>query len=92
MPLTILPAHFDGEKICLDEPYSLRPNLKLMIVVLSEQRDDKKPSSVRLGDLPEIFRSLPHFSEAEAKDFKEDIYEIRTEIKGEELRNPWESC
>jgi hypothetical protein len=80
MPLITLPTHFDGEKICLDEPYSLRPNIKLMVVVLSEQKDDKKPSSVRLGDLPEIFRSLPHFSETEAKDFEKDIDEIKATL------------
>ncbi len=92
MPLITLPAHFDGNKICLDESYALQPNIRLVVVVLSDQEDSTKPSSVRLGDLPEIFRSLPHLSEAEAKDFEKDIYAIKAEFKGEELRNPWESC
>ena len=92
MPLVTLPAHFDGEKICLDEPYMLHPNVKLMVVVLSEKKDSMGSSWVRLGQLPEIFKSLPHLSETEARDFANDIHEIRTQFEGEELRDPWESC
>ena len=28
-----LKAHFDGEHICLDEPYQLEPEAKLLVVV-----------------------------------------------------------
>ena len=29
-----LPAHFDGEKILLDEPYKLEPNTALLVTIL----------------------------------------------------------
>ncbi|MGI8655904.1 MAG: hypothetical protein ACR2LC_11870 [Pyrinomonadaceae bacterium] len=29
-----IPAHFDGERILLDEPFELEPNTKLIITVL----------------------------------------------------------
>ena len=30
-----LKAHFDGKRICLDEPYELQPNSKLIVAVVS---------------------------------------------------------
>ncbi len=36
MSLIALPAHFDGKKIQLDEPYQLKPNAKLIITILPE--------------------------------------------------------
>ena len=36
MSYTSLSAHFDGEKICLDEQIKLKPNAKLIVTVLSE--------------------------------------------------------
>ena len=67
MPLVTLPAHFDGKKICLDEPYPLYPNVKLMVVVLSENQETFGASRVRLKDLPGIFNSLPHLSEVNVR-------------------------
>jgi hypothetical protein len=92
MPLITLPAHFDGEKICLDEPFTLSSNTKLMIVVLSDLKDAMKASGLRLGELPEIFSTLPHLSKTETEDFEKDLQAIRTQFNGEELKNPWESC
>jgi hypothetical protein len=38
-----LRAHFDGEQICLDEPFELKPNTKLIVtVLLEEQLDDER--------------------------------------------------
>jgi hypothetical protein len=34
METVTLHAHFDGERIRLDEPYELQPNTKLLITVL----------------------------------------------------------
>ena len=32
-----IPAHFDGERILLDEPIELQPNTKLIVTVLGEK-------------------------------------------------------
>ena len=43
MKARILPAHFDGEHIRLDEPYELEPNTRLLVTVLpNEQHDDER--------------------------------------------------
>ena len=42
MPMITLPAHFDGNKICLDETFALLPNMKLIVTVLSELEDNPK--------------------------------------------------
>jgi len=36
METVILRAHFDGERILLDDEYELRPNTNLLITVLRE--------------------------------------------------------
>ena len=36
MSTITLKAHFDGKQICLDEPYPLEPDAKLMVTVVSE--------------------------------------------------------
>ena len=35
MNAVTLKAHYDGERICLDEQFDLRPEAKLLVVVLS---------------------------------------------------------
>ncbi len=40
MPMIALPAHFDGERICLDESFNLKPNTKLIVTVLPGQESD----------------------------------------------------
>ena len=89
MPFITLPAHFDGEKICLDEPYPLRPNITLMVVVLADRKGDASASGLRLGDLPALFRTLPRLSPQESADFMTDIQSIRTEFHSEERLDPW---
>ncbi|MBT3380157.1 MAG: antitoxin [Lentisphaerae bacterium] len=49
------------------------------------------PMGGRLGDLPEILRSLPHLSESDAAAFAADIEESRDALPDEELRDPWAS-
>ncbi len=34
MPTVTLKAHYDGERILLDEPFDLHPNTSLMVTVL----------------------------------------------------------
>jgi hypothetical protein len=42
MPIIALPAHFDGERICLDEPFELEPDTKLIVTVLPKQETDNE--------------------------------------------------
>ncbi len=35
-----LPAHFDGERIILDEPFELEPDSKLIVTVLPNESSD----------------------------------------------------
>ena len=41
MPMIAVSAHFDGERIRLDEPFDLKPNTKLIVTILAE----KEPGS-----------------------------------------------
>lgn len=46
-----LQAHFDGEQICLDEPFDLKPNTKLIVIVLlNEIPDDERQGWFRLAE------------------------------------------
>jgi len=46
-----LPAHFDGEQICLDEPFELTVNTKLLVtVLLEEEPDDERKAWLRLAE------------------------------------------
>ena len=38
MPMISVPAHFDGKRICMDEPFELEPNAKLIVTILSGQK------------------------------------------------------
>jgi len=40
MPMIAVPAHFDGERICLDEPFDLKPNTKLIVTILPGKESD----------------------------------------------------
>lgn len=42
MPMIAVPAHFDGEQICLDEPFDLKPNAKLIVMILPGQESDNE--------------------------------------------------
>ncbi len=49
MSTVVLPAHFDGQQIVLDEPYPLEPNTPLTVTVLSAQDDEERADWARLG-------------------------------------------
>ena len=42
MPFVTLPAHFDGERICLDEPFDLETDAKLIVTILPKQESDNE--------------------------------------------------
>ena len=43
-----LNAHFDGQKIVLDEPVKLTPNTKLMVVVAEDGEDFAQDDLIQL--------------------------------------------
>lgn len=50
MNAVTLPAHFDGEKILLDDTYPLQPNTRLLVTILPEAADDDERADwARLG-------------------------------------------
>lgn len=56
MPIVALPAHYNGERICLDEPFDLQPNTKLIVTILPDEKSANEHdqwillSSQRLND------------------------------------------
>jgi len=42
MPIIALPAHFNGERVCLDEAYKLEPNARLIVTVLPKEEADNE--------------------------------------------------
>lgn len=49
MPSVSLKAHFDGERIQLDEPFDLPPNAALLVTVLPTNGDADRSAWVELG-------------------------------------------
>ncbi len=49
MSTVVLPAHFDGQQIVLDEPYPLEPNTPLTVTVLSTQGDEERAEWLRFS-------------------------------------------
>ena len=47
--MTTLSAHFDGEKIQLDEPYKLAENARLVVVVLEDAENEQRNEWSRLA-------------------------------------------
>ena len=41
MPSVTLKAHYDGERIQLDEPFDLAPNAALLVTVLAQGNGDR---------------------------------------------------
>ncbi len=40
MPLIALAAHYDGERICLDENFDIKPDTRLIVTILPEKISD----------------------------------------------------
>lgn len=55
MSTVALSAHFDGEKIQLDEPCRLPPNARLVVVVLPENGDREEWSRLATQQLARAY-------------------------------------
>lgn len=49
METKTLRAHYDGKQILLDEPFELKPNMKLMVTVLSESSNGEREDWAQLS-------------------------------------------
>ena len=49
MPTLIFKAHFDGERILLDEPFDLPPNTPLMVTVLAPEVESERAEWARIA-------------------------------------------
>jgi antitoxin (DNA-binding transcriptional repressor) of toxin-antitoxin stability system len=49
------------------------------------------PTGRRLGDLPEILRSLPHLSKGDVTAYADDVEHARNNLAAEEIKDPWAS-
>ena len=49
METRTLRAHFDGDRILIDEPYELEPDTVLLITVLPKVSDEEREDWVRLS-------------------------------------------
>ncbi len=49
------------------------------------------PTGLKLGNLPAIFRSVPHLSEDDAIAFADDVAAARGSLANDDLRDPWAS-
>ncbi len=72
-----VPAHFDGERILLDEPVELEPNTKLIMTILPN-RDAERESWLNLSE-----RGLEAaYDEAEEEYSIDSIREANPEYEG----------
>lgn len=80
MPMIAVPAHFDGERICLDEPYDLEPNTKMIVTILPKETSDHEHQSwsrLSIQRLQDAYRDdEPEYSSALLKTVNPD-YERR---------------
>lgn len=49
METRTLRAHFDGDRILIDEPYELEPDTELLITVLPKVSDEEREDWARLS-------------------------------------------
>lgn len=83
MGMISIPAHFDGERILLDEPIELQPNTKLIVTVLAKN-DAEYESWVRLS----YQRLGDAYGADEAAYSQDSIREVNPEYDEGRRRNP----
>jgi len=49
MPTVTLRAHYDGERIQLDEPFDLPPDVPLLVTVLAPEADTDRAAWIAAG-------------------------------------------
>jgi hypothetical protein len=68
MTTVALSAHFDGEKIQLDEPYKLPDNARLVVVVLPQNGEREEWSRLSAQHLAKAYgESEPEYTAADLR-------------------------
>jgi len=78
MSTVVLPAHFNGHQIVLDEPYPLEPNTPLAVTVLSAQDDEERADWLRFA----MQNFAAGYGEDEPEYSLDDIKEWNPEYEG----------
>jgi len=55
MPNLALPAHFDGDRIQLDEPFRLPKNARLLVVVMNDSSENEEWTTVSKASLARAY-------------------------------------
>ena len=71
-------AHFDGERILLDEPFELEPHMELIVTVIPRASDEEREAWARLA-LASLERA---YSDEEPEYSRDQIKEANTEYAG----------
>ncbi len=68
MTTVALSAHFDGQKIQLDEPYRLPPNARLLVVVLPDNGEREEWARLATQQLARAYgESEPEYTVADLR-------------------------
>jgi hypothetical protein len=78
METRTLRAHFDGNRILIDEPYELEPDTALLITILPKASDEEREDWVRLS-LESLARA---YSDDEPEYTSDSIKEANPEYDG----------
>jgi hypothetical protein len=78
METVTLRAHFDGERILLDEPFELEPDAKLIITVLPKSGGEEREDWARLA-LESLERA---YGDDEPEYSLDSIKEVNPEYEG----------
>ena len=70
MPAVTLKAHFDGERILLDEPFEIAPNSALMVTILAPPDADDSAASWLSAGTSALSRA---FGDAEPEYTSDDV-------------------
>lgn len=73
MSIVALPAHYDGERICLDEEYDLKPYSKLIVTILPEEEPVPIPLETFYARIEESEKALERGEITTQDDLRKEI-------------------
>jgi hypothetical protein len=83
METVTLRAHFDGERILLDEPFELEPKMELIVTVIPHASDEEREAWARLS-LASLARA---YGDDEPEYSRDQIKEANPEYRMKEVLN-----